>query len=168
MVIRRLADKDENSKSLWRLIQRIRANPSIASREIMNAEVTKRSGVDIAAFMDAQLAQMYLDAESPPDPVLEAMQEELVRDLESVITFVDRNVAHRDPRGRNHIVTYAEVHDALDRVMDVANRVSSMLRYSSTAYSMVAIQGDWQECFRPGLFPIGFGAYYWPDPCGFT
>jgi|GEM_PF-4336213 len=167
MVIRRLADKDNKVESLWRLIDRIRSNPTIASRATVVDEVRERSFDDMAHDADHELSRRYDGEDLPPDPLLAELQDSLSRELEAVVKFVDRNVAHRDPRGPLHSVTYAEIHAALDHLIEIANSVDSILRYSTMEYAMIAIQDDWQECLRPGLFPIGAGAYYWPHPGGY-
>ena len=168
MLIRRLADPTGGADSLWNLIGRIRSNPAIASRKTLVDDVRSRSLPEIADDADADRSAAYDGADIPSDDLLAEMQDSLTAELKAVTTWATRNVAHRDPRGPLQALTYNEIDDALDHVTRVANAISSMLRYQTTDYSRITIQSDWQECFRPALFPIPAGAYYWPDPSGYT
>lgn len=65
MAIRRLADTDDSTDSLWQLIQRIRSNPSIASRAAVVERVRERSGDDNAADADAEFSLRYAGPAGP-------------------------------------------------------------------------------------------------------
>ncbi len=168
MLVRRLADATDGPDSLWNLIGRIRSNPATASRKTLVDEVRSRSLPEIADDANADRSAAYDGADIPSDELLAGMQHSLTVELEAVTTWATRNVAHRDPRGPLQSLTYNEIDDALDHVTRLANTVSSMLRYQTTDYSRITIQGDWHECFRPALFPIPAEVYDWPDPSGYT
>ncbi|MGD9705978.1 MAG: hypothetical protein AB7Q42_24105 [Acidimicrobiia bacterium] len=120
--------------------------------------VKGRSHDDNAADADRSYAARY-GGDEPSDQMLSAMQRSLRQELANVIAFADRQVAHRDPRGLLNTVTYGET---------IANDVSLLLRYTRVDYSLIVIEGDWHECFRPGLFSAPLEVYEWPDPRGFT
>jgi hypothetical protein len=168
MLVRRLADATDGPDSLWNLIGRIRSNPAIASRNTLVDEVRSRSLPEIAEDAYADRSTEYGGADVPPDRLLAEMQQSLTVELQAVTTWVTRNVAHRDPRGPLQPLTYGEIDAALDHVTQLTNEVSSMLRYQRTDYSLITIQGDWQQCFRPALFAVPADVYAWPDPSGYS
>lgn len=164
MVIRRLADQHRDKPdSLWWLVERIKRNPTIGSRDALR-QLLRDDGHDVD---DRTMVDRLATTEVPAAAHLESLQDTLASELGAVLAFADKHVAHRDPRGAAQPVTYGDIHTALDKVTDVANVMSRMLRGATVSYDLIAIQGDWHACFRPAMFPIGMDAYAWPDPRGF-
>lgn len=163
MVVRRLADtNDDKPDSVWWALKRIRNNPAIAARRhyLELASEQHPNDATITAEAEHEYTTRYGPAAVPDDATLADMQHRLVSGVVAdVLAFADRRIAHRDPRGPLHEVTYLEVDEALKQVALLANEVSMLLRRSTTDYEYVWIGGDWQECFRPSLFPFGFDAY---------
>lgn len=171
MMVRRLADRTRGKPlSLWWVIECIRRNPRIASRAALLASVGELYPDDgfFVAEADRMFSQRFGEDEVPPDEMLASLQERLRAEVETVIEFADRHVAHRDPRGAAQLPTYAEIHAAIDHVAGIVNEVNLMLRNRVVAYEPVTIQGDWQQPFRPALFPLDPSVYCWPDADGFT
>lgn len=165
MVIRRLADRHRDKPdSLWWLVERIKRNPQIASREALR-QLLRDDGHDVD---EQTMVDRLATTELPETDLLESLQNTLVSELVAVLAFADKHVAHRDPRGAAQSVTYGDIHTALDEVTVVANVMSRMLRGATVSYDLIAIQGDWHACFRPAMFSIGMDAYEWPDPRGFV
>ena len=184
MRIRRLADKSQDrQESLWWIIQRIRKNRALASRSALLDAVRKRRSTHRVRSPDGPTADVdewwigdanrfftdnYGDGDLPSDDALAALQGQLRSDLASVIAYADRELAHSDPRGPIQKVTYADVHQALDDVAEVANAVELLLTFSPTVYEPVIIQGDWQRVFRSGLFQRDIEQWEFPDQPGYT
>jgi hypothetical protein len=99
MAIRRLTDKLDGTDSLWGLIERIRANPAIASRAAVVAEARFRSDGEMASYTDSEFGVRYQSADETPDR-LDDLQARLSAHFEDVILCIDRVVVHRDPCGR--------------------------------------------------------------------
>ncbi len=171
MMIRRLADNSRDKpQSLWWLIERTRNNPNLASRQALTDLVREQHPDDPFFANDANrvFTEHFGDGELPSDEALESMQRQLLSQLEAVIEFADRHVAHRDPRGARQSVTYGEIHAAIDHVAAVANRLNMLLRNRAVMFEDVIFQGDWQAVFRPTLFPIDPMVYAFPDEEGYT
>jgi hypothetical protein len=170
MAVRRLVDthRDKPDSLHW-IIQTIRATPPVASRHrLLEAVASRSEDEDWQRIADAEFTARFGSGDTPDDAWLAGLQEELESHGQLVVGYADRQVAHRDPRGRMLKLKYTEVHDALDGIAQVANNVQWLLTYSSTHYGSVSIEGDWQEPFRPALFAFPLDVYRYPDPRGFT
>jgi hypothetical protein len=169
MAVRRLVDttKDRPDSLHW-IIQTIRSTPQLASRAMMLEAVgSLQQEPDWRRIADADFTARFGASDTPSDEWLAGLQKELKLHGRLVAHYADRQVAHRDPRGRTLKLKYSEVHDALDGIAEVANSVEWLLLHSSTHYTSVLIEGDWQEPFRPALFPFPLDIYRYPDPRGF-
>ncbi len=172
--VRRLADNNADSGSLWRLYEDVRRNPKVLSREVAvqasadhfgepgtwqheaggeRADATFTRTIGSGAHADPELMVEY--------------QQQLVAIAADVSAYVDRRIAHLDPRGPliAHI-TLDEMHTALDGLAEHANRIQLMFLDSSTAYQHVTITGDWQAPLRSSLFPRTPGQTWGPSSGG--
>ncbi|NMD24460.1 MAG: hypothetical protein GYA65_09780, partial [Actinobacteria bacterium] len=158
----------------WRLYEDVRRNPKVLSREVAvqasadhfgepgtwqheaggeRAEATFTRTIGSGAHADPELMVEY--------------QQQLVAIAADVSAYVDRRIAHLDPRGPliAHI-TLDEMHTALDGLAEHANRIQLMFLDSSTAYQHVTITGDWQAPLRSSLFPRTPGQTWGPSSGG--
>ena len=171
MVVRRLADDHHDEPdSLWWLIQRIKRNPGIASRQLLIERVRseRRDEIWLDDALRHEYARMWGTGDVPNEAQLTALQTTITDELAKVLDYADKNVAHRDPRGPMFTLTYSDLHAALDRLAELVNLVCVMLKSEHTMYDDIIIEGDWHECFRPGLFPIPIEAFAYPHPGGFA
>jgi hypothetical protein len=170
LLVRRLTDLDPNTDSLASLIQKIQRNPNVLTRT--------RYAEEWAAKVDEPLE--HLTGESTWDSTfadpscrerlnLTLLQADLDRlaDLEHIVTWATKVVAHLDPQQPDRVPKYHELRDALDVLASVTGRYQSLLNQSVTGMWTPAIQGDWYAPFRPALFPVPPDVY-WPDPRGYT
>lgn len=144
MTIRRVADVDNQTASLGRLLTSIPKNPRVLDlwREPVSLE------------------QVETDAAELRERVL------------AVTTRVDKTIAHLDDAIRREVqtgdppplppVTFADIRETLDFLGEMTDRYLIGLMGYSTMWTP-AIQGDWQEAFRGNLFPFEPSVYQW-DP----
>jgi len=158
MAIRRLADKGtgkQRPESLWWIIERLKKNPQLANKASLVAAVrATHPDAEKCPRFQHQLQLQYGDEEVVPDETLADMQGRLRSTVREVVAFADKHVAHRDPRGSVHAVTYGEIHAALDTVTAILNEVNVLLRSVHVEHGLLGIEGDWRAVFRPGLFPL--------------
>lgn len=110
----------------------------------------------------------------PHDPerlnlaLLEGDLDRLATELEHIVKWATKTIAHLDPTQPERVPKYEELREALEILADVTGRYQSLLKQSTTGRWTPVIQGDWHAVFRPSLFPLDLAAYYWPLPEGFT
>lgn len=171
MLIRRLADSHRDKPdSIWWIIERIRRTPALASRTaLIDMVVERRDGnpepfiLDIVNHDFDRLAGL---GETPSDDAMVELQDRLRSAADQVVAYADRNIAHLDPRGPKHNLTFSELHQALDDIAAIANDVSVLLISSTTMFDLVAVEPIWTECFRPGLFPTPIQVAMWSSELG--
>jgi hypothetical protein len=188
LLVRRLTDKAPSSDSLVSLINRILRQPDIVTRTryaeqwAANVEAPMERWTGELAWdesftdpMERWTAELAWDESfaDPHDPerlnvtLLEQDLDRLETELEHIVTWATKTIAHLDPTQPERVPKYHEVREALDVLAEVTGRYQSLLNQSVTAEWTPAIQGDWQAPFRPSLFPLDFDAY-WPPLGGFT
>jgi hypothetical protein len=171
MRIRRLADDSrDRPDSLWWLIERVRRNPAIAGRQALVEHIanTYPDNEWLVESADRRFTAEHGEGDVPSGETLVAWQDRLRHQFEAVLEFADRHVAHLDPRGARQPVTYGHIHEALDHVAAVCNDVNMLLRDKNIDDWDPMVHGDWQEVFRPALFPIDPSAYTYPDLSGYV
>jgi hypothetical protein len=157
LLIRRLIDPDPTSHSLAGLIQAIEKNPGVLtqSRYVSScADLLPRGGRERGQH---SWRQLYAD---PDDPelfavaILRADLTYLGSQFTRIRHWADKTIAHLDRTPPARVPLCREIPEALELLADVVARYEDILLQSFTTDWRPIIQGDWQEPFRPALFPI--------------
>lgn len=153
MTIRRMADDDPDSDSLWSIWDRVRRNPECASRtEYMEiaAALVGSDHPDVESVRrqsDAHFTESF-GAGSHVDPErVSGYQRRLRHESKIVGEFVDRRIAHLDPKGVIDL-DLAVVNEAMDRVAASANDLHRLLDRTLFAYEFVAVPPGWRASLR--------------------
>lgn len=146
--LRRLVDRRRDTISLVRLLDDLRRNPSVLSRE-RHVELW---GDD--RFFKAEGHRNY-DRFSMPASPNRLHQAAVADDIAAVDTSVERvqhyvndHVAHRAAQQTTEIPTFAELHEAIDAVSEVVQKYASLLKAEILAELEPVIQYDWLAPFR--------------------
>lgn len=146
--IRRLADKDKRTNSLYNLIQDISINPNVLTRKDFIRRYPKwmrREGLadrDFDKFSEIGQDQVSVN--------------KLKKDMKSITdaskrikTHVDKNVAHLDKnRRRFKPLTFSVMDKALQKLDKIYCKYYLLLTGGGMATCEPAIQYDWKEVLR--------------------
>ena len=159
MMIRRLADTDDNSGSMWRLWDSIKRNPHCATRalyiEHAVAQVDEVDRETVRQQSDLHFTKWLGDGDHVDPDQLTDYQNRLIEDGRRVREFVDKRIAHLDHRAirpASLAIHLREVHETMDRVSWHANQLHRLLDRRWMMHSLVAVPPTWQASLR-GLFP---------------
>jgi hypothetical protein len=169
LLVRRLVDGDRKSDSLASLIQRIQGNANVVTRTCCVEQWVAKSK-DQRHLAELAWDRAFADPQDPErlnPALLQRDLDRLASELEHIVTWATKTIAHLDPRQPERVPKYHEVRDALEVLADVTGRFQSLLNQSVTAEWTPAIQGDWYAPFRPSLFPLPPDVY-WPHPGAYT
>lgn len=171
MLVRRLADSHRDKPdSIWWIVERIRRTPALASRGALIESIVQGRADDVDPFILNRVHRGFDriagPGDVPSDEAMTELQQRLRSSAKSVVAYADRHIAHLDPRGAQHTLTFGELHQALDQVAAIANDVSLLLTSSTTGFELVVIEPGWTECFRPGLFPMPMQVALWSSELG--
>lgn len=162
MAVRRLADqskRDKTSVSLWRLIDDIRKQRDVWTREryvdlFIKDETRAEARRSLRRVAGEEFDETFGDDGSGRiDP--ERLEEDLamLRSQAGRVTdFADRLVAHIDRRGVDELPTFADLDAAIDVCGHVFKRYHLLLHASSWLRLEPTIQEDWKAPFRQPLF----------------
>jgi hypothetical protein len=157
MLVRRLADTQDDSHSLVKLIDVIQANPEVMTRSRFVRRWVETELIEAEAAgqreWDSLFAQKPGDETIDPD-LLERDKATIKDELDHLVDWATTTVAHLDPRRPTRVPVYSDIPEALDLLAEIADRYGILLVGSSMSEWTPVIQGDWQEVFRPTLFPI--------------
>jgi hypothetical protein len=149
--IRRIADKDPDSDSLWATWERVRRNPAFASRqEYIDLAVAHVGPEDHDAAReqsDLHFTKSFGVGDHVDPALIAKYQQRLRDDAATVSNFVDRRIAHLDPKAVAGL-DLADVHSAMDRVAANANDLHRLLDRTMVAYSLVAVPPAWRASLR--------------------
>ena len=157
MFVRRMAETgDQAGKSLARLITAIAKNAAAATFERYEHVHDSPEEWERQASHERQLswfAATFGREDHADAPTLNRWVADLQGKALRVTTFATKTVAHRDddPFDVDEQLTFGELDAALDLVYEYFNQVSTLLRNSVTLLPP-AIQTDWQEPLRTGIF----------------
>ena len=119
MAIRRMVDRSSDRPvSLWWVVERLRKNPEIGNRQDLLREVGEEHSDDPLKVKEwsHHYDSCFGKDEIPSADALEKMQTALCGEshqVDKVKEYADRNVAHKDQRGNQLSLTYADIHGAL-------------------------------------------------------
>jgi hypothetical protein len=148
---RRIADKDPDSDSLWATWERVRRNPAFASRqEYIDLAVAHVGPEDHDAAReqsDLHFTKSFGVGDHVDPALIAKYQQRLRDDAATVSNFVDRRIAHLDPKAVAGL-DLADIHSAMDRVATSANDLHRLLDRTMVAYSLVAVAPGWRASLR--------------------
>jgi hypothetical protein len=170
MLVRRLADDDDMSRSLFALLERMKRNPAVITRtpwvadrmaampepvagdDALSANMQAALRAHHRAKSDAEFTRIAGPGECLDRATLQQDQVTLRADLAAVITYADNVVAHLDPTRDEHRLTFREIHDAIDRAGEMVNRYSAFLTGSWHAFENLALPPSWQVPLQRPVF----------------
>jgi hypothetical protein len=147
LAVRRMADTDPKVISLARLLQRVTTHSEILTRERFTA--MQESIGNIAE----NEAEMLFNSVAGPggyiDPAIPAQDlESLQNKTKAVRDWVNKNVAHVDPRGKPlGEERLSVIHAAVDVVADLFDRYNALIQ-GERLHSGVVITSNWPTVFR--------------------
>ena len=171
LLVRRLAEDDDSTHSLGSLIQAIRRNLEVATRTRYAQRWAARTDIGGEDAGRAEWLRVFADPADPEHMNCELLNNDLERlatELGHIVAWATKTIADLDPNSPTRVPLYAEIRDALDLLAAITGRYQLLLDQSSTHEWTPTIQADWQELFRPALFPVDPHVWAWPPPGGFT
>lgn len=156
MRVRRIADTHPDSDSLINLLDAIRRNPKVMTRERYADRHAERTGFENgwamgAAEWDDLFAAQPGDEEISGDLVARD-QRRLTVQLEHLTAWATKTLAHLDPLRPTVIPQYQDISRALDLLAEITGRYSVFIRGWAPSEWKPFMQGDWEAVFRPTLF----------------
>lgn len=149
--IRRIADKDPSTDSLWATWEKVRRNPAFATRQEYIDLAVAHFGPDEAESVARQSDRHFTESFGVGDHVdtlrIAEYQQRLRDDADIVNRFVDRRIAHLDPKTVAGL-DLTEIHSALDRVAANANDLHRLLDRTMVAHNLVAVPPGWRASLR--------------------
>ena len=149
--IRRIADKDPDSDSLWATWERVRRNPAFATRQeyidLAVAYVGPEDHDAVREQSDLHFTESFGVGNHVDPARIAEYQQRLRDDAATVGNFVDRRIAHLDPKAVAGL-DLADIHSAMDRVAASANDLHRLLDRTMVAYSLVAVPPAWRASLR--------------------
>jgi hypothetical protein len=158
MAIRRLADEDNSTDSLWSLWDAVRRNPESATRAdyiaLAVAEVEAVDGDSVREQCDRHFTEAFGVGEHVDPDQIAKYQEALRDDSQRVTAFVDKRIAHLDAvidHPAAQTIDLSQIHGAMDRVAVNANHAHRLLDRMHQMYELVVVPPTWRASLR-GLF----------------
>ncbi len=150
--LRRQIDKDQRTISLRRLLEEIRDQPEVLSRERYVALW------DEPAIRKRFAAEAFDKFAGPGKPHIDpAMVEEdcsqLVKKIEGMKEYVDKRIAHYDKEGPTMLPTYADLDECLEFVEDLLKKYLAIIRADVRRQILPTWQYDWKQIFRHPWIP---------------
>lgn len=144
LATRRQVEVGDDVVSLGRLLDRIVKAPNVLSRDRYLAELHSDTPELGNEFFDALTAP---GAKAIDPAVPQNHLERLRRETANIKTWVDKEVAHYDPRtGRfSEGVTFGDVHKAIDLIFETLNYYNRLILGSTTAGSVT--MPPWEAVF---------------------
>jgi len=143
--IRRLADRDKRSTSLYNLVKDIEDYPQVISR--------RRFTRPYKDFMK-QFGHRDFDRLSTPGAdviskkLISRHRTALVKSQKRLRIYTNKHVAHLDKTGMKKFPTYAELDSCIDTIERLAKDCTLLLEQSALITAVPAIQYDWMAPFR--------------------
>ena len=150
--LRRQIDKDERTISLRRLLEKIKDQPEVLSREryvaLWDDPVLRKR------FADGQFNEFTGPGKPHIDPAMvEEDVSQLVKKIESVKGYVDKRIAHYDRQGPTTLPTYADLNECLDFVEVLLRKYLNVFRAEMRPRILPVWQYDWKQIFRHPWIP---------------
>lgn len=162
--VRRLADTHKGVRSLVNLLEAMRANPRVMTRERYVARFLvaidwedPTPGAEMAA---REWDDLFGGGPNPNevDPLrIDEDRDAILNELATLTSWATQTVAHLDPLQPEQVPMYKDIPDALELLSDITTRYSVLLKGSSVTDWTPTMQGDWQAVFRPALFRLSPG-----------
>ena len=150
MAVRRQVEVDDDVISLGRLIDRISKAPHVLTRERYLARLHQNTPGLGNEFFD----ELVGPGAEAIDPVTPATQlEELQAKTAKVKKWVDKEVAHFDPRTGtfSERLTFGDVHECMDAIFENMNYYNQLLLGSTTSGTVT--MDPWEAVFRVAWIP---------------
>jgi len=149
MAARRVMDTDEKAESFRRILLAMEESPQVFNRDRFMAKFSESD-----EWIRGERIAMFEKLRSPNgdwvDPeVIRYLRETLEADVDNLVTYATRVVAHPDKRGAT--LTWGELRKAIDDLGDAFQQFGAV--FHGTHYELLPIvQDDWQGPFRRWLF----------------
>ncbi len=167
MAIRRQADSNPRTLSLYCLLKQLKQYCEQFTREAYVERWLRKLGLDLNSDNDRirdeatyhlQQANHSFDqftdnpgASHLEDSGLATDQKELRKKTKKIKTYANKQVAHHDRIPPNEIPTYGEVDAAIDCLGELLQKYNLLLDQSQLFEVTPYIQGDWKAPFRRPL-----------------
>ncbi|HKC62417.1 MAG TPA: hypothetical protein VKB86_02210 [Pyrinomonadaceae bacterium] len=145
--VRKQADNDKNSISYRRLLEEIKANPTVISRERF-----KKNFVDGWNYTEADanegfnqiigVGRQYIDP-----TVVDGEINELEAKTDKLRHYVNKRIAHHDKKDFTAIPKFSDLTEAIDYLGTLHKRYYLIFRCFSTDL-LIVWQYDWKRVFR--------------------
>lgn len=161
MAIRRMVDRSSDKPvSLWWVVEALLKNPEIGNRQDLLREVGQRHSGDpyqVKEWNDYYDSCFGRDG-APSIDALKKLHTALngeSHQVSKVKEYADRNVAHKDRRGPQLSLTYADIHSALTGLAEVFNQINRLLNWSTACFCLMTVPPTWHTVFGSALFEDG-------------
>ena len=154
MAIRRQAKIDRQAISLARLMDEMRENPELISREYWT-DLCK--GYVVEEFSDRMFDHLAGRGAKHVDPTV--VEADLVRfrnSLRSCERWADKRVAHFDAGKAPKPPTFGELDEALESLDEMLKKYFNLVTADAIAFTTPEIQYNWKRIFEhPWMPPVG-------------
>jgi len=147
IAVRRQADSDKQAVSLRRLLEELQTYPQLFSRQYHTSLYTN-PGMP-KDYPDASYDRIVGKGRSELDPAaIQKEIDELTAKTEAIRHYVDRKIAHYDPRRLTQAVpTFNDLEDAIHYLDKLVCRYNLIIKATWMDTLMPTFQYDWQEIF---------------------
>jgi hypothetical protein len=148
VAVRRQADVDNHAISMRRLLEELKTYPQLFSRGYHTGLYTT-PGMP-KGFPDENYDRIVGKGRNELDSVaIQRDIDELMVKTECIKHYVDRKIAHYDPRGLSQAVpTFNDLEDAIKYLDMLVCRYNLIIKATSMSTLMPTFQYDWQEIFK--------------------
>jgi hypothetical protein len=147
--VRRLIDRRRDSLSLIRLLEDVKSNPSLFSREAYKARCTNPNLPD--DYIDADYDGLVGNGNKQPDPAVITQEIAALKEKTEILKkFVDENIAHtrlEEAKDKN-LPKFQDLDDAIEFVETLVKRYLHLFRGVGMSTLLPTWQYDWKEIFR--------------------
>jgi len=143
--IRRQQDSDRESVTLRRLLEEIRDNPQVLSRDRYVALYKEGEAEE---FGHRDFDKIAGQGRSHIDPAMVINDlEQLEQKTRNVKQYVDRRIAHMDKRAPKGLPTFGEVDECLNLFKQLLEKY--LLIFRAATYVILPVRDyDWKQIFR--------------------
>jgi hypothetical protein len=148
IAVRRQADNDKQAVSLRGLLEELKTYPQLFSRQY-HTGLYKAPGMP-KDYADSCYDRIVGEGRTELDPAMVQIEiDDLVAKTDAIKHYVDRKIAHYDPRGLTQAVpTFNDLEDAI-RVLDTLVRRYHLIMKGGWMNTLMPVfQYDWQDIFK--------------------
>ena len=153
--VRKMSDKNRDSISFLKFLEKLKANPSVISRKRYKEQFVDSWGDSLVpcyySERDAEegFDQMVGKGRQFLDPAfIDGQIETLKSTTSNLKTFVDKRIAHHDKSTFNDLPTFKELDDAIEYLQELLKYYWPLFRGLSMDSSLPAWLYDWKDVFH--------------------